>query len=117
MVTATGKEAILDVYPVDWFRGKILANMGVLDEYGAQFDACDVLNNKLAINFVLEDPTPMQFMDSEFYAHNIAALELLHSDLPCGVSNLSKQMDQEIIGRWCQYHHLSVEEVTKWFVK
>lgn len=114
IVTATGKSNILDVHPKHWFENKVLANMGVLDEFGQQFSEHEVLNNKRPINFVLNDPTPMQYIDPEFYAHNIAALDLLN-DLPSGVTNLRKEMDEEIIDSWCQYHSASKHEMTKWF--
>lgn len=117
VVTATGCGNILSRYPKNWFAGKLLVNMGVLDEFGPNFQAHEVLNNKLPVNFVLDDPTPIEYIDPELYAHNIASLELLNSHLPCGVNDLSRKTDQEIISTWCQYQKLSVEQVTKWFVK
>lgn len=57
VITATGKKNIFNSYPKTWFKNKILANMGVLDEFGNQFTTEEVLNNKLPINFILSDPT------------------------------------------------------------
>lgn len=117
VVTATGRSNIFQNYPKNWFAGKILANMGVLDEFGPEFQKHEVLNNKLPVNFVLDDPTPIQYIDPELYAHNIAVLELLNSDNFSGVRTLSPKIDHEIIASWCHYQKLSIEEVTAWFVK
>ncbi len=117
VVTATGHSNSLKSFPKNWFDGKILANMGVLDEFGPEFQAHEVLNNKLPVNFVLDDPTPIQYIDPELYAHNIAVLELLNNDPFSGVTTLSKTTDQEIISSWCHYQNLPIEQVTSWFVK
>jgi adenosylhomocysteinase len=116
IVTATGKKAILNYYPKEWFQGKILANMGVFDEFGSTFSGHQVLNAKNPVNFILNDPTPIQYIDPELYVHNQVALELLSGNLSCGVSNLSKDIDEDIIDRWCQYHQFSLQDISKWFV-
>lgn len=116
VVTATGRTAIMNAYPHQWFQDKILANMGIYDEYGDHFSEQEVLNNKKAVNFVLEDPTPMKYIDPEFYIHNIAALSLIDRKLSSGVHGVSKQLDQNIIQRWCTYHKFSSIEINKWFI-
>ncbi|MCE3044806.1 NAD-binding protein [Legionella sp. 16cNR16C] len=116
IVTATGSKAIMNAYPHDWFSGKILANMGVYDEYGAGFGEEEVLNQKKPVNFVLNDPTPMKYIDPEFYIHNIAALTLLSENLSQGVHGPTKDLDNRIIEDWCKYHSFHLEIINKWFV-
>lgn len=58
----------------------------------------------------------MQYIDPEFYAHNIGLIEMLNKHLPNGVKNLSATIDQDIISRWCRYHSYSTEQIAKWFV-
>lgn len=115
IVTATGKKAVLDHYPKNWFQGKIMANMGVLDEFGPAFSKEEVLNEKTPVNFILNDPTPMKYIDPALYVHNQAVLELFNSDLNNGVSNLSKEVDEDIITRWCYHHQFSLQDIKKWF--
>jgi len=117
IITATGKENILGYYPKEWFQGKCLANMGVLDEFGPGFYEEEVLNKKLPINFVLNDPTSMVYIDPEFYAHNIAALQLLECRDTAGLITLAKQMDQEIIQDWCKFHNYTRDKIEKWFIQ
>lgn len=117
VLTATGTENIMQSYKKQWFDGKILANMGVLDEFGTQFEAQEVLNHKKPINFVLEDPTPIQYIDPEFYLHNMAALMLLEGNLNHTVQDIPIDMDENIIKTWCKYHSHSAEEINTWFVK
>ncbi|MGL5742134.1 MAG: adenosylhomocysteinase [Legionella sp.] len=104
VVTATGKKAIMNDYPHSWFSGKILANLGIYDEFGPHFSEDEILNHKMAVNFVLKDPTPMKYIDPEFYIHNIAALTLLSEQLSPGVHGIPPELDQSIIQRWCVYH-------------
>ncbi len=60
----------------------LLANMGVEDEYGASIPESRVLNRKKPLNFILEDPTLMRFIETTMALHNACALELLTADLP-----------------------------------
>ncbi|WP_058498826.1 hypothetical protein [Legionella gratiana] len=115
VITATGKKAILNDYPHSWFSGKILANLGVYDEFGPHFSEDEVLNHKMPVNFVLEDPTPMKYIDPEFYIHNLASLMLLHEKLVNGVHEIPKDLDQSIIQRWCVYHSFPLDLIKLWF--
>jgi adenosylhomocysteinase len=115
IVTATGRSNIFRDCPKKWFAGKIMANMGMLDEFGPQFSENEVLNKKRPVNFILDDPTPIRYIDPELYAHNLASLELLNNNLSFGVHTLSPKTDQEIITSWCQHQNLSLEQVTSWF--
>lgn len=117
IITATGKHAILNHYPKAWFANKTLANLGAHDEFGEQFAEEEVLNQKRPINFILDDPTPIIYIDPVFYAHNIAAIELLQSNLTPGVTKLSHLQDTKIIDQWCEAHQFSQEDMMRWFMK
>ncbi len=60
----------------------LLANLGVEDEFGADISAERVLNRKAPLNFILEEPTTMCFIETTMALHNACALELLTADLP-----------------------------------
>lgn len=60
----------------------LLVNLGVEDEYGAGIPETRVLNHKLPLNFILEEPTSMRFIETTMALHNACALELLTADLP-----------------------------------
>ncbi len=60
----------------------LLANLGVEDEFGPAIPASRVLNNKKPLNFLLEEPTRMRFIETTMALHNACALELLTADLP-----------------------------------
>lgn len=85
MVTVTGhiaamrrllNPAIIIPSPV------LLANLGVEDEYGSIIPEERVLNRKKPLNFTLEEPTAMHFIETTMALHNACALELLTPDLP-----------------------------------
>lgn len=115
IVTATGQKNIMDPYPHSWFSGKILANLGVYDEFGTHFSDEEILNHKMPVNFVLEDPTPIKYIDPEFYIHNLAALTLLKEQLFPGVHGITSEIDDGIIQRWCAYHSFPLMTLQKWF--
>ena len=115
VITATGGEDVLHPYPKKWFAHKILVNLGVRDEYGPQFLSREVLNRKKPINFVLDDPTPIQFVDAELYVHAVSILDILNQDLTHTVHNLSAAEDERIITEWCRHHQLDSADIHRWF--
>lgn len=60
----------------------LLANLGVEDEFGADIAPERVLNRKTPLNFILEEPTAMRYIETTMALHNACALELLTADLP-----------------------------------
>ncbi len=56
----------------------ILANMGVEDEYGASIPDNRVLTGKAALNFILEEPTQLRYMDATMALHNEGAVYLIN---------------------------------------
>ncbi len=85
VVTATGQEGALRrrLTPATLADSPVLlANMGVVDEYGPAIPAGRILNNKKPLNFLLEEPTLMRFIETTMALHNACALELLTADLP-----------------------------------
>lgn len=60
----------------------LLANLGVEDEFGAEILPERVLNRKTPLNFILEEPTAMPYIETTMALHNACALELLTADLP-----------------------------------
>ena len=60
----------------------LLANLGVEDEFGADIAPERVLNRKAPLNFILEEPTAMCFIETTMALHNACALDLLTADLP-----------------------------------
>lgn len=54
----------------------LLANMGVEDEYGPRVPAERVLGGKKSLNFFLEEPTHLRYIDATLALHNAGALFL-----------------------------------------
>ena len=117
VITATGVASALSAYPKSWFQGKMLGNMGVLDEFGDQYAPDEIFNNKQAMNFVLEDPTPVEYVDPELFLHNEVALDLIHLPLACGVHDITQERDSMMIEQWCQYHQVERNDIESWFVQ
>ena len=62
----------------------LLATLGVEDEYGPDIPEKRVLNHKRPLNFMLQEPTAMRFIETTMALHNACAVELLTADLPHG---------------------------------
>lgn len=55
----------------------LLANMGLEDEFGGDVPAERVLNGKRPLNFILEEPTALRYIDPTMALHNFCAAMLL----------------------------------------
>ncbi len=72
VVTATGVKGALDrpqVVEALLASGAVLANMGVEDEYGPNVPANCVLAEKKPLNFILEEPTHLKYIDASLALH------------------------------------------------
>lgn len=79
-VTATGVMYAMEGYvdsDVVCKSSVLLANMGVEDEWGRNMETGRVLNDKKPVNFILQDPTRMCYIDPPMALHNYGALKLL----------------------------------------
>ena len=88
VVTATGVKGALDrPQVVEALLGShaVLANMGVEDEYGPSIPSTRVLAEKKPLNFILEEPTHLKYIDASLALH--AALGELLLQEAAGVSS------------------------------
>ena len=93
VVTATGVKGALDVPELAaalMESRAVLANMGVEDEYGPKVPAERVLAEKHSLNFVLEEPTHLKYIDASLALH--AALgEQLVCEAAAGAGAIANQ--------------------------
>lgn len=72
VVTATGVKGALDKPELTAAlleSQAVLANMGVEDEYGPNVPAARVLAEKSPLNFILEEPTHLKYIDASLALH------------------------------------------------
>lgn len=87
IVTATGKRhAVSQFAPALMRSDAVLANMGVDDEFGADVPAERVLHSKIPVNFVLDEPTALSYLDPVFALSNAAAAQLVTEETAGGIS-------------------------------
>ena len=75
----------------------IVANMGVEDEFGPEIPADRVLNAKEPLNFVLEEPTHLKYIDPTMALDNYGALEVLGGGLAPGLNRPSPELEERIL--------------------
>lgn len=115
IITATGlKDIISNNYHPQAFKGKLLANAGAEDEFGFAFEACEVLADKKPVNFILKEPTLIEFLDPIFYAHNLAIDDALNNT-QTGFRALDKTTDEAIVSQWAKHHGWTVEQLNTIF--
>lgn len=81
VVTATGVKGALDrpqVVKALLASGAVLANMGVEDEYGPNVPASRVLAEKKPLNFILEEPTHLKYIDASLALHAALGEQLVN---------------------------------------
>ena len=87
-----------------------LANMGAVEEFGPAFDKSSprLLFQGRAVNFALEEPTTIQYLDPAFVSHNASAELLMKpgsvAALGPGVHALPLEIDDSVLASWQSYH-------------
>ncbi len=107
VVTATGNENTISKHFAreDFPENVLLANMGTPDEWGEKFSTSCVLNQKKAINFAIDYPTRIIYLDAVWTAYLKATQLLANTSLKQGSNNLPKNIDYSIIAAWKKYYH------------
>lgn len=101
IVTATGiKDVISNTYNVAAFKANYLANMGGEDEFGYGFETEAVMCQKRPINFFIDKPTLMRYLDPVFYAHNLGLDLLQFANLKNGIHPFPSFLAEEIVAEW-----------------
>ena len=88
LVTATGVKGALSDAAVAAIMANpnlVAANMGVEDEFGTKVPASRVLNNKAPLNFMLEEPTHLNYIDASLALHAALGEQLLKDSAECMV--------------------------------
>lgn len=106
IVTATGNKGFVSrEFNVDHFKNKYLVNIGAEDEFGDGFSSHDVFNEKMPVNFVLKEPTKIEYLDPAYYAHNTCIDLVLNKNISKGVHALPSHIDKEILNKWFAFHN------------
>lgn len=67
---------------------KIIVNMGVEDEWGPAVPPDRVLNGKEPLNFILDEPTLLRYIDPTMALHNYAAVQLMQGGTVPGIGKV-----------------------------
>ncbi len=100
VVTATGFKSVVSRYGMEnelINNGILLANMGVEDEFGETFPPASVLYGKRPLNFLLEEPTQMKYIDATMALHNAGAHYLINHLQATGLILPSDETENDIL--------------------
>ena len=98
IVSATGRAGALAEHAAALRASSaVIANMGVLDEFGSELPPKRVLNAKRPLNFILKEPTQLKFIDPTMALDNAGALEVLNDRVGVGVSAPSSELEEKIL--------------------
>ena len=75
----------------------IIANMGVEDEFGRDVPVSRVLNEKRPLNFILDEPTHLKYIDATMALNNYGIEKLLFETLPCGINFPPRELEKSIV--------------------
>ncbi|XP_019853739.1 PREDICTED: uncharacterized protein LOC109583023 [Amphimedon queenslandica] len=114
IVTATGVNGVIqNNYPIQPFLDSkaILINMGAVDEYGSDFPNEAILNNKTPLNFILDEPTSMSFIDPTLALYNECGALLASQSWDEGIQQPPNSIVQSLVDKFCGEHGYSREEL------
>ena len=98
IVSVTGLAGALKRWAVDLAKSSaIIVNMGVEDEFGSELSCSRVLNNKHPLNFILDEPTHLKYIDATMALNNYGIEKLLFETLPDGISFPSRELERSIV--------------------
>lgn len=102
VVTATGVQHALDHDDVPEAlvaSPALLANMGVEDEFGPRVPAMRVLGEKRALNFFLDEPTHLRYIDATLSLHSAGAVWIAQhaGTLPPGIIPPPEALEDELL--------------------
>ena len=92
VVCCTGKaDALADADYIKLLLAgdQIMVNMGVEDEWGSAIPAERMLNGKQPLNFILQEPTLLRYIDPTMALHNQAAVELFAGKYQAGIQRIA----------------------------
>ena len=101
VVTATGVKNALAAPELQkslLSTSAILANMGVEDEYGEAVPAEKVLNDKGPLNFILEEPTHLKYIDTSLALHAALAELLVQESKSATLDNAAETESAATLG-------------------
>ena len=102
VVTATGVKGALDrpqIVEALLASDAVLANMGVEDEYGPGVPATRVLAEKKPLNFILEEPTHLKYIDASLALHAALGELLVQESANSLKPDAASVSDHEAAGR------------------
>jgi len=79
----------------------LIANMGVEDEFGPELPETRVLNGKRPLNFILEEPTRMGYIETTMALHNAGALVLLDRRGEPGLIEPDRTLEEKLLHISC----------------
>lgn len=112
LITATGHPDLIGEMftPTDISEDVHLINMGADDEFGDAFPASRIVADKAPLNFMLDSPTTMFFIDPIFMAHNRCCEYILKGGVK-GFSALPKALDLPVVDAWSQRYDIDVSDI------
>ncbi len=111
VITATGHQDLMqELFDPGLIDDHVhLINMGADDEYGDRFAAQRIVGEKAPLNFLLDAPTTMFFIDPIFAAHNRCS-EFILSGASSGFSPLPEELDQPYVDEWSRRYGIAVSD-------
>ena len=98
IVSVTGVAGALARWTDDLVKTPaLIANMGVEDEFGPGVPNSRVLNEKHPLNFILEEPTHLKYIDATMALNNYGIEKLCRDELPIGMNFPERELEKIIV--------------------
>lgn len=98
IVTATGIKDAVANYSEELNQSQaILCNVGAEDEYGENMPTSRVLCEKRMINFILEEPTALRYIEPTMALNNYGVEMLVENRCHSGINMPPEELEQQIL--------------------
>ena len=85
--------------------------MGGADEIGEKFSGKRILFDKNPINFAIDEPTTLRYIDPILYAHNLSIDLLIDGRVKIGYHPFPDAFSMDIIERWVNFHNENIDQI------
>ena len=98
VVTATGIKNAVSAWSRELLNSSaLLINIGVEDEFGKDVPEEKVLNKKIPLNFILDEPTLLRYIDPTMALSNLGVIELVEGHCSDGLNNPPDELEKYLL--------------------
>jgi adenosylhomocysteinase len=117
VITCTGfPQTITNYFIKSALQGKLLINLGAVDEFGSDYTSEEVFMSKdRPFNFNLDPPTENHYIDAILAGHVEGLRYLATNNVSPGIHSLPENIDENLLKRFKEYNNEDISDLFRYF--